>query len=72
MPLISEHLRPIYESTQNTLCDFLGSPALWSDQMIHKTLERTAGKPFNVEDVRMIVKDYLAVLCEFVRKGGSI
>ena len=38
--------------------------------MIQKTLERAGGKPYNFEDVRLIVKDYLSVLCDSVCKGG--
>lgn len=72
MPMrqFSELFRPIIETTYDTMCDVLNNPVLWSDHMIQKTLERAGGKPFNVEDVRLLVKDYLAVLCDFIRKEG--
>jgi hypothetical protein len=71
MTKYSDYLRPLFESYQGSMCDFFGNPALWSDHMIQKTLERSGGKPFNVEDVRSIIKDYLAVLSDSVRKGGT-
>ncbi len=67
----SEYLKPLIDSYQDGICDFFGTPALWSDHMIQRTLERSGGKPFNVEDVRSIIKDYLAVLADSVRKGGT-
>ncbi|MBI2877955.1 MAG: hypothetical protein HYY20_13850 [Candidatus Tectomicrobia bacterium] len=72
MAQLSEYFKPIIESTYDAMCDVLNNPALWSDHMIHKTLERAGGKPFNVEDVRLLVKDYLAVLCELIRKEGRL
>jgi hypothetical protein len=69
--IFSDYFKPIIESYQGSLCDFLNTPELWSDHMIQRTLERSAGKPFNVEDVRSIIKDYLTVLSDFVRKGGT-
>ena len=66
-----EYLNPLWYATQQGICDFLSTPYLWSEAMIHKTMERTGGKPFNVEDVRAIIKDYLAVLTDYVRRGGT-
>lgn len=70
MPQISEYFKPFVEGTYDAWCDMLNNPALWSDYMIQKTLERTGGGPFNMDDVRFLVKDYLVVLGEFFRKEG--
>lgn len=58
---------PVWYSVQNGFCDFLNSPILWSDEIIKTTLERSNTKTYNMEDCRTIVKDYLNVVCEFMR-----
>ena len=65
----TDWMYPFYYSTQNGLCEFLNNPILWSEPFIHKTMERSGGKPFNYDDVQTIIKDYLSVVCEYVRKG---
>lgn len=69
MPQKSDWMYPFFHSTQNGLCDFLSNPALWSEPFIHKTMERSGTKPFNYDDVQNIVKDYLTVVSDYVRKG---
>gem|GEM_PF-2492180 len=66
----SDWMYPFYYSTQNGLCEFFNNPVLWSESFIHKTMERSGSKPFNYEDVQTIVKDYLSVVSEYVRRGS--
>lgn len=62
---------PVWQGVQNGFCDFLNNPSLWSDEMCRATLERSGTKTYNVEDCRTIVKDYLTVLCNFIRTNGT-
>jgi hypothetical protein len=39
--------------------------------MITKTLRRLGSTTFNIQDVQMIIKDYLSVLGEAIRKGEN-
>ena len=59
---------PLYAHTKESIIDLLNNPVLWSDPMIQKTLQRVGAKPFDIEDVRLLIKDYLTVLAETVRK----
>ncbi|MFN8006300.1 MAG: hypothetical protein U0V70_04600 [Terriglobia bacterium] len=68
MVTIPEYFKPVFEHTKESLIDLLNNPYLWSDPMITKTLERVGGKPFDIEDARLLIKDYLAVLAERIRK----
>ncbi len=63
-----EYLKPVYNHTKESFIDVLNNPVLWSDPMIQKTLQRVGAKPFDIEDVRLIIKDYLAVLVDTFRK----
>lgn len=69
---VPEHMASIIESHKNAVCDMLSEPGLWSDTMIKRTLQRGGAQPFNIEDVRSIVKDYLTVLSDSLRKGETI
>jgi hypothetical protein len=62
---------PVWHGVQNGFCDFLNNPTLWSDEMIKQTLERSGTKTYNIEDCRTIVKDYLSVLCSYIRQGST-
>ena len=68
MVTIPEYFKPVFEHTKESVIDLLNNPYLWSDPMITKTLERVGGKPFDIEDARMLIKDYLTVLAEKIRK----
>jgi hypothetical protein len=36
--------------------------------MVNRTLQRVGAKPFDIEDARLLIKDYLAVLVDVIRK----
>jgi hypothetical protein len=65
----TRYFYPVWHGVQNGFCDFLNNPILWSDEMIRSTLERSGTKTYNPEDCRMIVKDYLWVLQDFIRRN---
>ena len=62
---------PVWYGVQNGICDFLNNPTMWSDEFIKATLERTSTKTYNTEDCRNLVKDYLSVVCEYVRHSST-
>lgn len=68
---VPEYLAPMVNSSREVFCDMLHNPALWSDTMIRRTLERMGSQAFNIQDVQQIIKDYLTILSESIRKGES-
>lgn len=68
---IPEYFSSMVSSSRDDFCDVLHNPALWSDPIIKKTLERVGSQAFNIEDVQLIIKDYLTVLAETIRKSES-
>lgn len=69
---IPEYLKSVVENSRDSFCEMLHNPSLWSEPMVRKTLERTRTQTFNIQDVQEIVKDYLTVLSETIRKGEHI
>jgi hypothetical protein len=69
---VPDYLDNMVQSTRDAFCDTLHNPSLWSDKLIKETLNRMGGSPFNIEDVQAIVKDYLTVLSETIRRGDSL
>ncbi len=69
---IPDYMEQIVINTRDAFCDTLHNPTLWSETLVKRTLERTGSQAFNINDVQMIVKDYLSVLSEAVRKGETI
>jgi hypothetical protein len=73
MPVqVPDYMSNVVNTSRDAFCDMLHNPALWSEGMIKKTLERAGGHPFNIQDAQLIIKDYLTVLSETIRKGESI
>ncbi len=69
---VPNYLDPLVTTTRDAFCDILHDPSLWSEKMIQQTLSRLGGTPFNIEDVQNIVKDYLTVLADNIRRGESL
>jgi hypothetical protein len=63
-----EYFKPVHEHTKESFIDLLNNPVLWSDAMVNRTLQRVGAKPFDIEDARLLIKDYLAVLVDVIRK----
>jgi len=59
-------------NTRKTFSDMLQLPSMWTDDLIHETLGRRGGQPFDVEDVRHLIKDYLSVLSDKIRRGDAL
>jgi len=69
---VPDYMDTLVQSSRDAFCDVLHNPALWSENIIQQTLTRMGGTPFDIEDVQTIVKDYLTVLSENVRKGETL
>ena len=62
----------IVTSSREAFCDMLHNPALWSEDIVKQTFERSGAQPFNIEDAQGLIKDYLTVLAEHIRKGETV
>ncbi len=80
MPVQQGHYAPvqghyafeeIVQASRDAFCTMLNNPGLWSEQMVTKTLQRLGSSAYNIQDVQMIIKDYLSVLSEGIRKGET-
>jgi len=69
---VPDYLAGMVSSSREAFCEMLHNPALWSEPIVKKTLERVGSQAFNIEDVQLIIKDYLTVLAETIRKGESL
>ena len=69
---VPDYLESMVTNSRDAFCETLHNPSLWSKSIIKRTLERSEGSTFNINDVQTIVKDYLAVLSETVRRGETI
>ncbi len=57
---------------RETFCKMQNDSALWSEDVVRKTLQRFAGTNFNLQDAQMFIKDYLSELCEEGLRGESV
>jgi len=64
-----EYLRNMVDSTKETVCDLLQDPTVWSEHMIKETMNRTGGEAFDINDVELIIRNYLDVLTEKIQTG---
>ena len=69
---IPEYLADMVTGSKDAFCNVLNNPALRSDKIIKKTLERMGGQTFDINDVRIIVTEYLNCLAETIDKGDSL
>jgi hypothetical protein len=67
----SELFSTVASAANDAVCTMLNNPALWSEAMVTKTLQRLGGSAYNIQDVQIIIKDYLSVLSEAIRKGEA-
>jgi hypothetical protein len=66
-----DFMRPFYKGTWQGMFTFWNNPAMWSDQMIHKTLREIGGKPYTARDVRFIIKSYCKIMRDFVKRSET-
>lgn len=72
MPFQSQGVfNQVADASRDVVLTMLNNPALWSEAMITKTLQRLGGAAYNIQDVQSIIKDYLSVLAETIRKGET-
>jgi len=64
-----DFVRPFFKSTWQGMYTYWNNPALWSDQMVHKTLRQVGGKPYTARDVRSIIKAYCKIMKQYVKKA---
>lgn len=69
---IPNYLEDMVNHTRNAFCDTLNNPQLWSESLARRTLERLGSQAFNIKDVQLIIKDYVSVLSETIRRGETI
>ena len=63
-----DFVRPFYRGTWQGMFTYWNNPAMWSDQVVHKTLREVGGKPYTTRDVRYIIKAYCKIMKQFVKK----
>ncbi len=68
---IPDYLEDMVRNSRDTFCDTLHNPGLWSETLAKRTLERMGSHAFNITDVQAIIKDYVSVLSETIRKGEN-
>ena len=69
---VPEFMNTVFTNTRDSFCDILHNPSLWSEEIIKETLNRTGSQPFDIQDVQTLVKDYLTVLSENIRRGTDL
>lgn len=69
---VPQYMNTVFTSTRDSFCDILHNPGLWNEAIIKETLTRSGGQPFNIQDVQTLVKDYLTVLAEHIRRGEEL
>ena len=47
----------------------LDNPALWSKEMVEGAVKRAGGPVCDIEGIRLIVKNYLAILSNTLKQG---
>ncbi len=61
---VNKHLLPWMEISKDSVCMLQNDPALWSEDVISRTMRRHEATAINIQDARSFIKDYLNVLCE--------
>jgi hypothetical protein len=72
MASYSEYFGTVGRSSINAFSRMLNDPALWSETMIRRTMRQSSGSVYNILEVQLIIRDYLGILSEAVRKGERL
>jgi hypothetical protein len=72
MASYSEYFGTMARSSANAFSRMLNDPALWSETMIRRTMGQSSGSVYNILEVQLIIRDYLGVLSEAMRKGERL
>jgi len=65
----ADYVKPVVRSAWQGWYTCWTNPAMWSDQMVYRTLRQVGGKPYTARDVRSIIKTYCKVMREQVKKS---
>jgi hypothetical protein len=65
-----DYVRPMVKSAWQGMYTCWTNPAMWSDQVVYRTLRQVGGKPYTARDVRSIIKTYCKVMREQVKKSS--
>jgi hypothetical protein len=60
--------RPVIKGTWQGMYTCWTNPAMWSDQVVYRTLRQVGGKPYTARDVRSIIRSYCRVVREQLKK----
>ncbi len=63
-----DYVRPFFKGTWHGMYTCWSNPAMWSDQVVYRTLREVGGKPYTARDVRSIIRSYCKVMREYVKK----
>ncbi len=69
---VPDYLDAMVQNSREAFCDTVHNPTMWSETLAKRTLERIGSQAFNVNDVQTIIKDYVSVLSEAIRKGETL
>jgi hypothetical protein len=66
-----DYTRPLYKGAWEGMYTFWKNPAMWSDQVVYKTLRGMGGKPYTARDVRSMIKTYCKIMRQYVQKSKN-
>ena len=69
---VPDYLDAMVQNSREAFCYTVHNPTMWSETLAKRTLERIGSQAFNVNDVQTIIKDYVSVLSEAIRKGETL
>ena len=62
-----DYLKAVVQFHKDAWCDLLSRPSLWSETMAVRTLERLGSQVHTIEDVQVVIREYLTVLADAIR-----
>jgi len=64
-----DYVKPMVKGAWQGMYTCWTNPAMWSDQVVYRTLRQAGGKPYTAKDVRSIIRSYCKVMREQVKKS---
>ena len=66
--MMPEYLKAVVSFHKDAYCELLSKPGLWSETMATRTLERLGSQAHTIEDVQIVIREYLTVLTDAIMK----
>jgi hypothetical protein len=66
-----DYMTPFYKGAWQGMYTYWNNPAMWSDQVVMRTLRQVGGKPYTARDVRFIIKSYCKIMKDYVKKSKN-